>query len=164
MNELLGILKGLAPAVATVVGGPLGGLAITALASKFGVADDVAAVAKAIAGDPDAATKLAEIDLKQFQAESADRDSARQRESAVAAAGGSQLAQMVVPILALGTVSLTFVFIGILLFKVIDTAQQQLVIFALGYATAAAQQVLSYYFGSSKSSQDKTSALQKALK
>ena len=164
MNELLGILKGLAPAVATVVGGPLGGLAITALASKFGVADDVAAVAKAIAGDPDAAAKLAEIDLKQFQAESADRDSARQRESAVAAAGGSQLAQLVVPILALGTVSLTFVFIGILLFKVIDTAQQQLVIFALGYATAAAQQVLSYYFGSSKSSQDKTSALQKALK
>ena len=164
MDELLGILKGLAPAVATVVGGPLGGLAITALASKFGVADDVAAVAKAIAGDPDAAAKLAEIDLKQFQAESADRDSARQRESAVAAAGGSQLAQLVVPILALGTVSLTFVFIGILLFKVIDTAQQQLVIFALGYATAAAQQVLSYYFGSSKSSQDKTSALQKALK
>jgi hypothetical protein len=124
----------------------------------------VAAVARAIAGDPEAATKLAEIDLRQFQAESADRDSARQRESAVAAAGGNTLAQLVVPILALGTVSLTFVFIGILLFKVIDTAQQQLVIFALGYATAAAQQVLSYYFGSSKSSQDKTSALQKALK
>ena len=164
MDELLGILKGLAPAVATIVGGPLGGLAVTALASKFGVADDVAAVAKAIAGDPEAATKLAEIDLRQFQAESADRDSARQRESAVAAAGGSSLAQMVVPILALGTVSLTFVFIGLLLFKVIDTAQQQLVIFALGYATAAAQQVLSYYFGSSKSSQDKTVALQKALK
>lgn len=164
MDELLGILRGLAPSVATAVGGPLGGLAVTALASKFGVADDVAAVAKAIAGDPDAATKLAEIDLRQFQAESEDRDSARQRETAVAAAGGSTLAQLVVPILALGTVSMTFIFIGILLFKVIDTAQQQLVIFALGYATAAAQQVLSYYFGSSKSSQDKTTALQKALK
>jgi hypothetical protein len=128
------------------------------------VADDVAAVAKAIAGDPDAASKLAEIDLRQFQAESEDRDSARQREAAVAAAGGHALPQLVVPILALGTVSMTFVFIGILLFKVIDTAQQQLVIFTLGYATAAAQQVLSYYFGSSKSSQDKTTALQKALK
>ena len=164
MDELLGILRGLAPAVATVVGGPLGGLAVTALASKFGVADDVAAVAKAIAGDPDAAAKLAEIDLRQFQAEAEDRDSAREREAAVAAAGGHPLSQLVVPILALGTVSMTFVFIGILLFKVIDTAQQQLVIFALGYATAAAQQVLSYYFGSSKSSQDKTTALQKALK
>ena len=164
MDELLGILRGLAPAVATAVSGPLGGLAVTALASKFGVADDVAAVAKAIAGDPDAATKLAEIDLRQFQAESEDRDSARKREAEVAAAGGHPLSQLVVPILALGTVSMTFVFIGILLFKVIDTAQQQLVIFALGYATAAAQQVLSYYFGSSKSSQDKTTALQKALK
>ena len=164
MNELLSLLKGLAPAVATAVAGPLGGLAVTAIADKFGVAADVQAVAKAIAGDPEAASKLAELDLRQFQAESEDRESARKREADVAAAGGNPLAQLVVPILALGTVSLTFVFIGILLFKVIDTAQQQLVIFALGYATAAAQQVLSYYFGSSKSSQDKTSALQKALK
>jgi hypothetical protein len=164
VETLLNLLKGIAPAVATAVSGPLGGLAISTIASKFGVEDSVEAVAKAIASDPEAAAKLAELDLRQFQAESADRDSARQRESAVAAAGGSQLAQLVVPILALGTVSMTFIFIGILLFKVIDTAQQQLVIFALGYATAAAQQVLSYYFGSSKSSQDKTTALQKALK
>ena len=163
METLLNLLRNIAPAVATAVSGPLSGLAISAIANKFGVADSVEAVAKAIAGDPEAAFKLAEIDLKQFQAESADRDSARQREAAVAAAGGSHLAQLVVPILALGTVSLTFIFIGILLFKVIDTAQQQLVIFALGYATAAAQQVLSYYFGSSKSSQDKTVALQKGL-
>ena len=164
METLLNLLKGIAPAVATAVGGPLGGLAISAIADKFGVSDSVEAVAKAIAGDPQAAQKLAELDLRQFELENQDRDSARQRESAVAAAGGSTLAQMVVPILALGTVSMTFVFIGILLFKVIDTAQQQLVIFALGYATAAAQQVLSYYFGSSKSSQDKTVAMQKGFK
>ena len=164
MNELLNLLKGIAPAVATAVGGPLGGMAISAIASKFGVSDSVEAVAKAIAGDPEAATKLAELDLRQFQAEAEDRNSARQREAAVAAAGGNILTQIVVPILALGTVSLTFIFIGILLFKTIDSAQQQLVIFALGYATAAAQQVLSYYFGSSKSSQDKTAALQKVMK
>ena len=164
MNELLSLLKGIAPAVATAVGGPLGGMAISAIASKFGVSDSVEAVAKAIAGDPEAATKLAELDLRQFQAEAEDRNSARQREAAVAAAGGNILTQIVVPILALGTVSLTFIFIGILLFKTIDSAQQQLVIFALGYATAAAQQVLSYYFGSSKSSQDKTAALQKVMK
>lgn len=164
METLLNLLKGLAPAVATAVSGPLGGLAVSALADKFGVADSVDAVAKAIAGDPQAAQKLAEIDLRQFELESQDRDSARKREAAVAAAGGSQLSQLVVPILALGTVAMTFIFIGILLFKVIDTAQQQLVIFALGYATAAAQQVLSYYFGSSKSSQDKSVAMQKAFK
>ena len=164
METLLNLLKGIAPGLATAVAGPLGGLAITALAEKFGVADEVDAVTKAIAGDPEAAVKLAEIDLRQFELENADRDSARKRETDVAAAGGSHLAQLVVPILALGTVSLTFIFIGILLFKEISSAQQQLVIFALGYATAAAQQVLSYYFGSSKSSQDKTVAMQKALK
>ena len=163
MDELLGLLKGLAPAVATAVAGPLGGMAVSALAGKFGVEDSVAAVAKAIAGDPEAATKLAEIDLRQFQAENEDRNSARIREAAVAAAGGNHFSQLVVPVLALGTVALTFVFIGILVFKKIDTEQQQLVIFALGYATAAAQQVLSYYFGSSKSSQDKTAAMQKGL-
>jgi len=164
VETLLSLLRGIAPAVATAVSGPLGGLAISAIATKFGVDSTVEAVAKAISGDPEAGLKLAEIDLRQFEAESEDRDSARKREAAVAAAGGSHLAQLVVPILALGTVSLTFIFIGILLFKVIDSAQQQLVIFALGYATAAAQQVLSYYFGSSKSSQDKTAVLSKNLK
>ena len=163
MDALLNLLKGIAPGLATAVAGPLGGLAVTALAEKFGVADEVGAVAAAISADPQAAQKLAEIDLRQFELENADRDSARKREVEVAASG-SHLAQLVVPILALGTVSLTFVFIGILLFKTIDSAQQQLVIFALGYATAAAQQVLSYYFGSSKSSQDKTVAMQKAMK
>ena len=164
METLLNLLKGIAPGLATAVAGPLGSLAITALADKFGVTDDVNAIAKAISGDPEAAVKLAEIDLRQFEMENADRDSARKREADVAAAGGSRLAQLVVPILALGTVSLTFIFIGILLFKEISSAQQQLVIFALGYATAAAQQVLSYYFGSSKSSQDKTAAMSKVLK
>ena len=59
MNELLGLLKGVAPSLATAVAGPLGGAAVTALASKFGVSDSVDAVAKAIAGDPKAAEKLA---------------------------------------------------------------------------------------------------------
>ena len=134
------------------------------IAEKFGVEDTVEAVAKAIAGDPEAAQKLAEIDLAQFRAEAADRDSARDREVGMAAAGATPLAQLVVPILALGTVATTSLFIAALLFLEIKTEQQQLIIFALGYATAAAQQVLSYYFGSSKSSQDKTAALSKAAK
>jgi len=64
MNELLGLLKGVAPTLATAVAGPLGGAAVTALASKFGVSDSVDAVAKAIAGDPKAAEKLAEMELE----------------------------------------------------------------------------------------------------
>lgn len=164
MNELLAFLKSAAPALATVVAGPLGGMAVKAIAEKMGVEDTVEAVTQALQADPEAATKLAEIDLAQFKAEAADRDSARVREVGLAAANGSRVAQLVMPILAVGTVALTYLFVGILLFKVVPTEQQQLIIFALGFMTASAQQVLSYYFGSSKSSQDKTVALAKGVK
>ena len=164
METLLNLLKSAAPMLATAVAGPVGMAAVTMLAKKFDVEDTVAAVAEAIAGDPQAAQKLAELELEFAKVEAADRDSARAREVGMAAAGASTLSQLVVPILALGTVATTFLFIAALLFLEIKTEQQQLIIFALGYATAAAQQVLSYYFGSSKSSQDKTAAMQKATK
>jgi len=64
MNELFGLLKGIAPTLATAVAGPMGGMAVTALANKFGVSDSVDAVAKAIAGDPQAAQKIAEMELE----------------------------------------------------------------------------------------------------
>ena len=64
MNDLFNILKSFAPTLATAVAGPLGGAAVTALASKLGVSDSVDAVAKAIAGDPAAAQKIAELELE----------------------------------------------------------------------------------------------------
>lgn len=64
MNDLFNILKGIAPTLATAIAGPLGGAAVTALASKLGVSDSVDAVAKAIAGDPAAAQKIAELELE----------------------------------------------------------------------------------------------------
>ena len=84
MDELLALLKGAAPLLATAVAGPLGGAAITAIAGKFGVSDSVEAVAKAIAGDPQAAQKLADLELEYAKMDSVDRDSARKRESEIA--------------------------------------------------------------------------------
>jgi hypothetical protein len=69
MNELLGLLKGVAPTLAMAVAGPMGASAVTALASKFGVSDSVDAVAKAIAGDPAATAKLAEVEADFAKAE-----------------------------------------------------------------------------------------------
>jgi hypothetical protein len=69
MNDLLNLLKGVAPTLAMAVAGPLGGAAVTALASKFGVSDSVDAVAKAIAGDPAATAKLAEVEADFAKAE-----------------------------------------------------------------------------------------------
>lgn len=64
MNELFGLLKGVAPSLATAVAGPLGGAAVSAIASKLGVSDSVEEVAKAIAGDPAAEQKLKELELE----------------------------------------------------------------------------------------------------
>jgi len=64
MNDLLKLLKGIAPTLATAVAGPLGGAAVSAIASRLGVGDSVEAVAKAIAGDPAAAQKIAELELE----------------------------------------------------------------------------------------------------
>jgi hypothetical protein len=70
MNDILsGLLKNIAPGLATAVMGPLGGAAVSALANKFGVSDSVEAVAKAISGDPQAAQKLQELELEFYKVE-----------------------------------------------------------------------------------------------
>ena len=165
MNELFGLLKGIAPTLATAVAGPLGGVAITALASKFGVSDSVDAVAKAIAGDPQAAEKLQELELEYAKLNAQDRDSARKAYATVATSeNATKLEKLVVPILALGVVGLAFSLIGVLMFVDTPNDQQQLVIFALGFITSAAGQVLSFYFGSSQGSKDKTEDMKAMVK
>jgi len=69
MNDLLGnLLKGIAPTLSTAVLGPMGGAAISAIASKLGIADDVAEVTKALA-DPATAAKLQELELEFYKTE-----------------------------------------------------------------------------------------------
>jgi hypothetical protein len=165
MNELFGLLKGIAPTLATAVAGPLGGMAVSALATKFGVSDTVESVAKAIAGDQQAAQKIAELELEYAKLDAADRDSARKAYATVATSeNATKLEKMVVPILALGVVGLAFCLIGVLMFVDTPNDQQQLVIFALGFITSAAGQVLSFYFGSSQGSKDKTEDMKGMVK
>jgi hypothetical protein len=71
MDTLISILKNIAPGVATLVAGPVGGAVVSAIAARFGVEDSVDAVAKAIAGDPEAARRLAEMDLEKFRIQEA---------------------------------------------------------------------------------------------
>jgi hypothetical protein len=71
MNDLLGMLKGIAPTLATAVAGPLGGAAISAIASKLGVSDSVESVARALASDPAATAKLQELELEFYKTEQA---------------------------------------------------------------------------------------------
>lgn len=69
MNELLNMLKNAAPALATAVGGPLGGMAMNAIASKLGVEATPSAVTQALKDNPELALKLKEIDTRAFEAE-----------------------------------------------------------------------------------------------
>lgn len=69
MDELLNILKGAAPALATAVAGPMGGMAVKAIADKLGVPASVSEVSKALEANPELALKLKEIDTKAFEVE-----------------------------------------------------------------------------------------------
>jgi hypothetical protein len=150
MNELFGLLKGIAPTLATAVAGPLGGMAVSALATKFGVSDSVESVAKAIAGDPQAAQKIAEVELEYAKLDAADRDSARKNEVALATSSDTPLLnKSVTPILAL-VVVIAWGFIQYhLLTNIVATEMREIIIRVLGTLDGALVMVLSYYFGAS---------------
>jgi len=166
MDTLLGILKGVAPVLATAVAGPAGGAAVGWIASKLGIDDaTVEGVTQALTGNPEMALKLKELDLEYAKLEVQDRESARQAYAQVATSEyATKLDKMVVPLLALGVVGLAFTLIGVLMFVNTPQDQQQIIIFALGFITSAAGQVLSFYFGSSQGSKDKTEEMKGMLK
>jgi hypothetical protein len=154
------LLKSVAPGLATIVAGPLGGAAVKAMAEKLGVADTVEAVTKAVQEDPQAAQKLAQIDLEKLKLENEDRASARNAHMAIAtSANALMLEKLTPPLLALGTVGLAFLLVGVLIFVNIPDSQENIIIYALGFITSAATQVLGFYFGSSQGSKDKSQAL-----
>jgi len=150
MNDLLNLLKGFAPTLATAVAGPLGGAAISAIAAKFGVGESVEEVAKAIAGDPAAAAKLQELELEYAKLDAADRDSARKRELEIAtSASAPWYSKVVTPVLAIGMFVLWAAVNILLLNHSIPDGMREIVIRMLGSLDAATMLILSYYFGNS---------------
>jgi hypothetical protein len=163
MNELLNLLKGVAPALATAVAGPLGGAAISAIAGKLGVSDSVEEVAKAIAGDPEAAQKLAEIDLRQFELENADRNSARHMQE-VALQQEDKFAKHFIYWFAwYWSIGSTLYFFCVTFAPMPEGGRDFANIilgFLLGTAVAT---IISFFYGSSKSSKDKTDVIGKGF-
>ena len=68
MDDLIGMVKGFAPGIATALGGPLAGMAVTALSKQLGVKDEVNAVMKAIGSDPEAEAKIKQLIHDKFKA------------------------------------------------------------------------------------------------
>lgn len=159
METLVSLLKSFAPALATAVSGPLGGAAVSMIAERLGVSGTVQSVVDALQTDPQATQKLQELELEFAKLNAADRDSARRREVEVARTDAPWLVKLISPILALLVVSTAFSLIGVMMFRDLPENQEQILIFALGFITSAATQVLSYYFGSSQGSKDKNDVL-----
>lgn len=163
MDTLLALLKGVAPALATVVAGPLGGKAVSMLAEKFGVEDTVESVAKAIAGDPEAAQKLAELDLRQFELENKDRDSARRMQETALNQEDKFAKHFIYWFAWFWSVGSMAYFFAIT-FGTVPASGKDFGNIILGFllGTAVAT-IISFFYGSSKSSKDKTEALSKEL-
>ena len=164
MDVLGGLLKGAAPALATAVAGPLGGVAIKAIAGKLGIEDSVQAVTQHLQANPMDASKLADIDVKKLEMEYKDRQDARNREIQLATNDKVPfINKIVTPVLALGVVTLSFILFAVLIFVEVTSEAKDILIYILGVLSAAVTQILSYYFGSSQGSKDKSDEI-KALK
>lgn len=165
MNDLLGMLKNFAPALATAVAGPLGGAAISAIASKFGVADSVEAVAKAISGDPEAAQKLQELELEYAKLDMANTADARNMNSKIQESeNASWVAKNAAYILDFGIVSATIIMTWIVFFKGVPAENKEIAYMAIGSLITMCGTVLNFHRGSSAGSKSKTEEIMKLQK
>lgn len=152
----------IAPTVATVLEGPLAGLAVDSIGKALGLtAPTVDSVKQALTGTPltgdqitqlkhaemDLQARLKELDIQEEQVYVGDRESARNREVSVRDNINRNLAYLVVT----GFVALVcgVIFGGLK----VDTVLAGTLV---GYLSAKAEQVLAYYFGSSSGSARKT--------
>lgn len=165
------ILRVAAPTLATALGGPLAGFAVKALSQAIlGTPDGAEAdIAAAVAsGNPDIllklkeadqafAVRMRELDIDVDKIDAGDRDSARKREATVGGYANPFLAGVIVAS-----------FMGMVAFVLIrglkvPPDQAALIGTLIGYVSAKADQVVSYYFGSSSGSAHKNVMMERAI-
>jgi hypothetical protein len=168
--DFTSILKTVAPWLGTAIGGPLGGMAVNFIAGKMGLPEStIDAVKSAIIGmtpeqalalkesDQEFALHMQEMGFKQVTDLEAlavkDRDSARQREMAVKDSTNKVLATVIVG---------GFMVMVAATLMGWTSAESVLAGTLIGYLSAKADQVLSYYFGSNKDSARKTELIAQA--
>ncbi len=107
------------------------------------------------------------LDLAELEMRLKDTNDARVRETQIVTSDKAPLLnKLITPILALGLLGITFTLFGIVLFQAspIDPSRKDILIYILGVLSAVATQVVSYYFGSSVGSKEKTDAMKEAMK
>lgn len=102
--------------------------------------------------------------LAELEAMTKEMDSARKREIEIATSEAAPfINKIVTPILALGTVGLTFILFAVIIFVDVDADSKDILIYVLGALTSAVTMVLGYYFGSSAGSKEKSSQIDELL-
>mgnify|MGYP007073100686 CR=1 FL=1 len=107
------------------------------------------------------------LDLAELELRLKDTDSARDREVQISTSDKAPLLNKIVtPVLALSILLLTFVLFGVVMFDdtPVEASRKDILIYILGVLSAIASQIVSYYFGSSAGSKEKTEALKGAMK
>ena len=155
LNELLKLLGSVAPALASIVAGPLGGAAVSAIASKLGVEDTVEAVTKAVAADPEAALKLAQIDLETIRVQHANTENARAMQIAALAQSDVFSKRFTMYLTVFWSVCAA-VYIGFITFGVIPDKNVRFADTILGFILGTViATMLNFWFGSSIGSKEK---------
>ena len=102
--------------------------------------------------------------LAELEAMGKEMESARNREIQIATSEfAPMLNKIVTPVLALGTVGLTFILFGVIIFVDVDAESKDILIYVLGALTSAVTMVLGYYFGSSAGSKEKSAQIDDLL-
>lgn len=163
--DLTAILKAIAPTAATLLTGPLGGLAVHALGEALGIGEPTrekiedALTSGQLTGEQIVAirnaegalkVRLRELDIRVEELDVQDRQGARDMQVKT----GSR----VTPTLALVVIGGFLGMAGGVLFGGLK-ADSVIAGTIIGYLSAKAEQVLSYYFGSSRGSDDKSGML-----
>ena len=158
-------LKQIAPTIATAFGGPLAGMAVSAISKALGVEPDKVQdmiSSNKLSAEQIAQLKIAEIELQKQAQELGlnfeklavdDRKSARDMQAATRS--------MVPPILATVVTVGFFGILGMMLTGKVDSNNPALMMM-LGSLGTAWTGIIAYYFGSSAGSQAKTDLLSKA--
>lgn len=162
------IIGSIAPTVATVLGGPLAGLAVDAIGKALGVEGATMTTVKdtltkgQLTGEQIVAMKnaenslairLRELEIDIAKLDVADREGARKREFETKDNTNKILAYLII-------LSFILTVTGVLFGGM--RAESVLAGTLIGYLSAKAEQIVAYYFGSSKGSKEKTDLLAQA--
>ena len=122
--------------------------------------EDVIAGIKEADASPEEKIRAQELVLEAYQAEVADRVAARQREMAVAASGGSDILFKTIG----WSISAAFLIVVAAAVGLWEVQPEQQRLFDMGFGAVIAQMtaVVSYYFGSSFGSKQKTELMSKS--